>query len=456
MSGYQATKSPHDRRLRRQRVGLVLASLALLTCAVLLGTAGVVRGDEPAPSPSPSPSGPPPVTTVVGADDLWHAQPVTLHLVAEDRGGTGIAATEYAIDAGAWVSGTTVKIPAPTNHSWDGIHVISFRSRDNAGVIEETQTCRVRIDTAAPACTWVSCLPVLRVRTGPEWATVRLKDVSGRSTVRLEVRDALNRRIALTASRTLANGTHKLRWNGRTRWGHVAPPGSYNIRLVMADSAGNSRFSGVRRIRDQHPVKARVVRSNRSAGRRVALTFDDGGSSAAWAGILTVLRRYGVKGTFFPTGGATSSRAALARRTIAEGHDIGDHSWSHPAMSRLSYAAQLSQLRSTQNLWWRLTKRTTAPFFRPPYGDYSSTTVAAAGAAGYKYVVLWDVDPFDWRQPGAGVITSRVLGSARAGSIILLHTTGQTVQALPGILRGLKARGLRPVRLHELFAAGLR
>jgi peptidoglycan/xylan/chitin deacetylase (PgdA/CDA1 family) len=82
--------------------------------------------------------------------------------------------------------------------------------------------------------------------------------------------------------------------------------------------------------------------------------------------------------------------------------------------------------------------------------------VAAAGAAGYTYTVLWDVDPFDWQQPGAGVIVSRVLGTVRPGSVILLHTTGQTAQALPSIIQGLRSRGLQPVRLHELFASGLR
>jgi peptidoglycan/xylan/chitin deacetylase (PgdA/CDA1 family) len=434
----------------------VLIVAGLLSVAALGATVGVVRGEEPSPQPSPSPTTPPPVTTVAGADDLWHADPVRLVFVAQDMSGTGIAATEFAVDGGAWRTGNELIVPAPRDHSWDGEHTVSYRSRDNAGVIEPDRTCVVRIDTTAPRSRWLSCTPAIRYRTGPQRLRVRVDDVTGLSTVKLRVLDVLGRTVALSGPYELKNGAHALIWNGRSRSGKAVAPGTYAVQLELEDVVGNSRVSAQRRFRDQHAVSSAVVRNNTSAGRRVALTFDDGGDAGAWSGILSILRSYKLKGSFFPVGSVVAGHPELARRTVAEGHDVGNHSWNHPTMSRLGFGETVQQLRWTEGAWWRAARVTTAPFFRPPYGDYSSTTVAGAGAAGYRYTVLWDVDPFDWAQPGAGVIVARVLGTVRPGSIILLHCTGQTVQALPSIIQGLKARGLHPVTLHELFAAGLR
>lgn len=412
----------------------------------------MVYGEEPAPTPT----GPPPVTTVAGADEDWHAHPVRLVFTAQDMSGTGLAATEYAFDDGPWTAGTSAEVPAPEDHSWDGPHTVSYRSRDNAGNVEQTRTCVVRIDTTAPRSAWVSCRPAVRYRSGPQKLRVRVSDVTGESIVRLQVLDSFGQVVGKVGPFKLADGAHTLTWSGRLRSGKPAPPGTYTVQLQLKDACGNTRVSAQRRFRDQHPVSSHVVRSNSSAGRRVALTFDDGGDIAAWASILSTLKRYGLKGSFFPVGSVVAAHPEIARRTVKEGHDVGNHSWNHPTMSRLGFGAAVQQLRWTEGAWWRAARVTTAPFFRPPYGDYSSTTVAAAGAAGYTYTVLWDVDPFDWQQPGAGVIVSRVLGAARPGSVILLHTTGQTAQALPSIIQGLRSRGLQPVRLHELFASGLR
>jgi peptidoglycan/xylan/chitin deacetylase (PgdA/CDA1 family) len=432
----------------------VLVTTGLLIVAVMFGVAGVVRGSTP--SPTPSPSGPAPVTTVVGADDAWHGTAVRLVFVAEDRGGTGIAATEFSVDGGAWRTGTSVVIPAPKDHSWDGRHAVSYRSRDNAGVVEEAQSCVVRIDTTAPRIKWVSCKPALRTRPGPQRARVRVTEATGTSTIQLVVVDALGRKVVTVRPKTVRNGTRTLTWNGRNARGRAVAPGRYGIRLVVRDALGNRRVTGIKWFRDQHPVASRAVRAGRSAGRMVALTFDDGASASAWAQLLNVLRSHKVKASFFPVGTEVLAKAGLARRTVREGHTIGNHTWNHPTMSRLGHGAAISQLRRTEAAWWRVARTTPAPFFRPPYGDMSAGTVVAAGAAGYRYTVLWDVDPYDWRNPGVGVIASRVLSSVRPGSIVVMHISGQTAQALPAIIRGLKARGLKPVSLHEMFAAGLR
>ncbi|MEA2460159.1 MAG: hypothetical protein QOH90_336, partial [Actinomycetota bacterium] len=95
-----------------------------------------------------------------------------------------------------------------------------------------------------------------------------------------------------------------------------------------------------------------------------------------------------------------------------------------------------------------------APFFRPPYGGWDSNVLAGAGAASYPRVILWDVDPQDWRRPPPSQITQNVLSHVRPGSIVLMHVLDGTATALPNILNGLESRDLKPVTLHELFRAG--
>jgi hypothetical protein len=95
----------------------------------------------------------PPTTTVSGAGSHWHNQPVTLTFTGSDNpGGSGLAHTEYKVGSGSWTQGTLVTIPAPADHSYDGTHTVCYRSVDNAGNREPTQTCTVKIDTVGPIC----------------------------------------------------------------------------------------------------------------------------------------------------------------------------------------------------------------------------------------------------------------------------------------------------------------
>ena len=106
-----------------------------------------------------------------------------------------------------------------------------------------------------------------------------------------------------------------------------------------------------------------------------------------------------------------------------------------------------------QAAWWSVAAWTPSPYFRPPYGAYDAEVLAAAGGAGFPRVIIWDLDPQDWANPGVSVIVSRVLSAARAGSIVVMHVEPQTASALPAIISGLRARGLEPVSLACLFRA---
>jgi len=192
------------------------------------------------------------------------------------------------------------------------------------------------------------------------------------------------------------------------------------------------------------------------AGRRVALTFDDG-AAGPWRRILRTLKAWGARATFFVLGPYVSANPELARRTLTEGHAVGSHGWSHAVMAGLTAAQVRRELERSSVPWWTAAHATPAPYLRPPYGRYDRRTRRVAGALGFTRLVLWDVDPEDWRSPRAAVIARRVLRNVRPGSIVLLHIKRRTASALPAILRGLRARDLRPVSLPELFrAAGYR
>lgn len=202
----------------------------------------------------------------------------------------------------------------------------------------------------------------------------------------------------------------------------------------------------------------RVVHRIRTSKPLVAVTVDDGYGPSEAASMIRAARAADATITFCFNAinsrvWSTSLRTAI-REAVASGHlEICSHGYAHNTGAGTSQSAGMSDL--TRNRPWdEVAGVPTAPFYRPPYGAYGSGLLAAAAATGYRYTVLWDVDTNDWRGPSASVITQRAVGGARRGSIVLMHTKPNSAAAMPAILSGLKAKGLRPVGLGELFSAG--
>jgi peptidoglycan/xylan/chitin deacetylase (PgdA/CDA1 family) len=394
---------------------------------------------------------PPPLTTAHYAAG-WQNHPVKVTLTAVDQSGLGIDRTQYRVDkAPDWSDGTSLTIAAPANHSGDGVHTVFFRSIDNGGVVEPTRTCQVEIDTRPPLFLWGSLYPRQHLRVGVQWLHYHVEDVGQRVTIAYTVSDAWGRLVTSVHGLRSGLGTHALRWSARYQDGVPVMPGLYRLRATIVDEAGNRTVSSPALCRDQHPVRAQAWFRLPRAGRHVALTFDDGNFAGAWRQILSTLVAYRVKATFFPLGSSVRSHADVARLTVQLGMAVGSHSWNHPLMTGLNAAGQRWQLQRTEQVWWSALRASTLPYFRPPYGAYDRTTLAVAGALGYQRVIVWDVDPRDWSDPGVTAITQRVLSHARPGSIILMHLKPETAAALPAILRGLRARRLQPVTLPQLF-----
>ncbi|QSR28576.1 polysaccharide deacetylase [Nocardioides aromaticivorans] len=171
----------------------------------------------------------------------------------------------------------------------------------------------------------------------------------------------------------------------------------------------------------------------------VYLTFDDGPDPRWTPQVLDVLRRHGVHAVFFEVGQNVAAYPDLVARVRAEGHLIGNHTWSHAKLTDLRSRAIRDQLdRTDAALGGR------ARCVRPPYGATDPRVADVIGARGQR-TVLWDVDPEDWAKPGTDRIVRRVLAQVHDGALVLMHDGGgdrsQTVAALEQVITRLQERG---------------
>jgi len=195
---------------------------------------------------------------------------------------------------------------------------------------------------------------------------------------------------------------------------------------------------------------------------QVALTLDMGGRLDPAVQIMEWLVANGVKATIFPTG-KLGSTTEIGRRVLSIVRDhpqlfaLANHSWDHPSFTDLDARGMADQLQRTEDALLPLAGQTTKPWFRPPYGAWNAAVRDGVGRAGWRNLVMWDVDTIDWRPtseggPTAVDIEAKVLVNAEGGSIVLMHLGGwHTLEALPGIVDGLREKGLRPVTLTEML-----
>ncbi|MGD9933444.1 MAG: polysaccharide deacetylase family protein [Dehalococcoidia bacterium] len=212
------------------------------------------------------------------------------------------------------------------------------------------------------------------------------------------------------------------------------------------------------------PGPSVVVRNGDRTSNVVALTFDMGGRLDPALDIVNWLVANNVHATIFPTGAVLESTSTdVARQVLAvvssrpDLFEIGNHSYDHPDFTTISAAAMKQQLQATEAAVARVSSMTMKPRFRPPFGAYDAAVLDAVGAAGYGITVMWDVDTIDWRPEGEGgptrqQIIDKVLNNARGGSIVLMHLGGyNTLEALPAIVAGLRARGYEPGTVSEVL-----
>ena len=183
----------------------------------------------------------------------------------------------------------------------------------------------------------------------------------------------------------------------------------------------------------------------------IAMTYDDGPHPKNTPRLLDILRQRNIKATFYVIGRNVEMYPHITRRIVAEGHEIGNHTYTHRNLKTLSDAQVRTEMNRTRSAIIKATgvqPRT----MRPPYGAlYERQRHFIKKEYGYP-TIMWAVDPRDWQRPGPSVVTNRILSQTSNGAIVLAHDLhAPTIDAMPGTLDGLLAKGFRFVTVSQLL-----
>ncbi|WP_082683561.1 polysaccharide deacetylase family protein [Fictibacillus sp. FJAT-27399] len=197
-----------------------------------------------------------------------------------------------------------------------------------------------------------------------------------------------------------------------------------------------------------------VYTSGPKTKKVAALTFDDGPDGKTTDQILYILKKYHVKATFFVVGKQVKAYPSVIKRIHKDGHYIGNHTYSHPSLTKSNRTKIRSELTKTNQLLHPLIGYQPA-VMRPPYGSYNNLVISEAKRAHMK-VVIWSVDTRDWSGVSTGTILNTVKKETRPGAIILQHTIphknmSNTTVALPKIIERLKKQGYTFVTVPEML-----
>lgn len=182
-------------------------------------------------------------------------------------------------------------------------------------------------------------------------------------------------------------------------------------------------------------------------GKNIALTFDDG-PAASTPKLLDLLKNEGIKATFFVLGKNVSVHQDIIDRMVKEGHQVGMHSWDHPQLTRLSAAQIQDQFNRTHDVIEKAASGYNSQLVRPPYGAIDQNV---ENALPYP-LILWNVDPDDWKDRNSDIVYQRVVSNTKPGSIVLSHDIYETtVDAYPRIIEYFKNNGYSFVTVGELL-----
>jgi peptidoglycan/xylan/chitin deacetylase (PgdA/CDA1 family) len=208
--------------------------------------------------------------------------------------------------------------------------------------------------------------------------------------------------------------------------------------------------------RGAEPVDVWAGSTNQKA---VALTFDDGPSPVYTPQIMALFKKSQAHGTFFVMGHRVEQHPALVERLIKAGHEVGNHSFSHPRFTKIAQTSREQELERTAVDLDLLGCPQARRLFRPPYSAYDDRLKTYL-AHTHRRLVLWSIDSGDWRGLAAPAIIKNVLSRVRNGSIIIFHDNDEnaradrhpTLEALSIILPALKTAGYRMVTVSELLS----
>ena len=264
---------------------------------------------------------------------------------------------------------------------------------------------------------------------------------------------SMDRRRALRAAGLLALGAPLAACGSTATDRHAAEPGTtHGSSPAPAGSAtGNGPPGTTTPTAPALALPPEVVRG--SADRpAVALTFHGQGSPAQAEAVLAELDNGGARATVLAVGSWLAANPTIATRILDAGHELGNHTQNHGPISQMSAAQAYAEIDACAQVLRRLTGSIGA-WFRPSQTQYSTAGIREqARKVGYPTCLSYDLDSLDYTDPGAAAVVHNVMSAARNGSIVSLHFGhAGTVEAVPQILAGLAARGLRPVTMTDLM-----
>lgn len=192
-----------------------------------------------------------------------------------------------------------------------------------------------------------------------------------------------------------------------------------------------------------------AVRNKIREHPKVAITFDDGPSTVYTEILLDGLKERGVRATFFLTGREIQYSKNVVKRMSDEGHIVGNHTYSHIDLKRTDYAKAKEEIEKTNECIKKVTGKT-PKYIRPPYGDWDDWLLEETDMS----IVLWSVDPEDWKDQNAEIVARRVIKSTKPGDVILLHDIFKTsVEAALIIVDELQNEGYEFVTIDKIDSA---
>jgi len=243
----------------------------------------------------------------------------------------------------------------------------------------------------------------------------------------------------------------------------TAPVNSAPAQLTMpvSGTASNAPISMTMQKSQENPSQGGDHSSFSSVhveGPYIAMTFDDGPHAILTPKLLDILKQRHIHATFFVLGQLVKEHPEIVERAVAEGHEIANHSWDHKALNKLGEGGLQHELADTSAAIKDAVGK--APtLMRPPYGATNHRLSRAIEKEYGMKVILWSVDPDDWKDPGPQVVEQRIVsgwkgsGGAKPGAIILSHDIHKgTVEAMPATLDTLLAKGYQFVTVSELLA----
>ena len=187
-------------------------------------------------------------------------------------------------------------------------------------------------------------------------------------------------------------------------------------------------------------------------GMSIAITFDDGPNPELTPRLLDMLKERGIKATFFVVGKNVEEYPGIVTRMASDGHEVANHSWSHPALTKLGVESFRKQIENTNQAIANATGKRPV-LMRPPYGATSVSLNKRLNEQFGLKVILWSVDPLDWKYRNSDRVYNSIIQNTRPGSIILAHDIhATTVAAMPATLDALLAKGYKFVTVSELIA----